>query len=286
MIRHKWSGLIAIGVAAIVLLGAALGVALAVASNGDAAAARPSDDIAQSVCQFEGSPVSELRLMPSPSITNLVLVESKDTEYWLNPESKKVALAFYGGNMARNDVVSLTQEDARIVATQFAEKHCDNLPVFTLQRSELKGFDQAPNSTATVMRAYEFEWVQVLDGALTPNSVLIQVNPGTGNVMTYAYRYQPIESAGAPSLSQEDAKTIVADRVLETAGVASTAEGKPSPDVSFLQEPELRIVVKDGKQVLVWRIVAEAQGDFAWSIGGQYDINAQNGSIVEEDLFL
>jgi len=40
MIRHKWSGLIAIGVAAIVLLGAALGVALAVASDGDAAAER------------------------------------------------------------------------------------------------------------------------------------------------------------------------------------------------------------------------------------------------------
>lgn len=285
MIRHKWSGLIAIGVAAIVLLATALGVALAVASNGDAAAARPSNEIAESICRFEGTHIPDLHLVPSPSITNHVLVESKDTEYWIDPESKKIALAFYSGNMAGNDAVLLTQEDARIVATQFAEKHCDNLPILTLQRSELRGFDQAPNSTATVMRAYEFEWVQVLDGALTPNSVLIQVNPGTGNVMTYAYRYQPIEPAGVPSLSQEDAKAVVADRVLEIA-IASRAKSKPSLDVCFLQEPELRIVTKDGKPVLVWRIVAEAQGDLPWAIGGRYDINAQDGSMVDEALFL
>jgi len=212
--------------------------------------------------------------------------KDKDTEYWFDPKSKKVALAFYGGNMAGNDMVLLTLEDARIVATQFAEKHCDNLPIFTLQKSELRGFDQAPDSTATVMRAYEFEWVQVLDGALTPNSVLIQVNPGTGNVMTYACRYQPIEAAGAPSLSQEDAKAVVANRVLEAAKAAFTTQSNLSPGVSFLQEPELRIVVKDGKQVLVWRIIAEAQGDLPWPIGGQYGINAQNGSIVEEAPFL
>lgn len=286
MIRHKWSGLIAIGVAAIVLLGTVLGIVLAVASNGDAAAARPSDEIVQSVCQFEGTPVPDLHLVPSPSMTNLVLVESKDREYWIDPESKRIALAFYSGNMAGDDVVLLTQEDARIVATQFAEKHCDNLPIFTLQRSGLRGFDQAPNSTATVMRAYEFEWVQLLDGALTPNSVLIQVNPGTGNVMTYACRYQPIEAAGAPSLSEEGAKAVVAKRVLEAAKAAFTTQSNLSPKVSFLQEPELRIVVKDGKQVLVWRIVAEAQGDLPWPIGGQYDINARDGSIVDEAPFL
>ena len=136
------------------------------------------------------------------------------------------------------------------------------------------------------MRAYQFEWVQVIDGALTPNRVFVSVNPGTGKVITYISQYQPIESAGSPSLTREDAKAVVAARVLETAIAASTEVSKLSAEVSFSQEPELRIVVKDGKQILVWRITAEAQGDLPWVIGGQYDIDAQNGSIVEEDPFL
>ena len=80
-------------------------------------------------------------------------------------------------------------------------------------------------------------------------------------------------------------QTAMSD-LLEPARAALTAESKLNPEVSFLQDPELRIVVKDGKEILVWRITAEAQGDLPYAIGGQYDINAQNGSIVEEDPFL
>jgi len=283
MTKHKWSGLIAIGVAAIVVLGMALGLALY--PKGDASA-KPSNEIAKSVCQFEGAPISDLQLMRPLLGSNLTMVKSNKTEYGFNPESRRIELALYGGNFVGNEVVSVTQEEAETIATQFAQKHCDNLPVFTLQTSELRGFDKSPNTTATVMRVYEFEWVQVIDGALTPNSVLVDVNPGTGNVMAYIYRYQPIESAGTPSLTSEDAKAVVANRVLETARAALTAESKLSPEVSFLQDPELRIVVKDGKEILVWRMIAEAQGDLPWAMGGQYDINAQNGSIVEENPFL
>jgi hypothetical protein len=55
--------------------------------------------------------------------------------------------------------------------------------------------------------------------------------------------------------------------------------------VSFLQDPELRIVVKGSEQLLVWRITAEAQGDLPWVVGGQYDIDAQDGTIVEDNPF-
>lgn len=136
------------------------------------------------------------------------------------------------------------------------------------------------------MRAYEFEWVQVIDGALTPNSVLVQVNPGTGSVMAFIYLFQPVESAGTSRLTSDDAKAVIADRVLEIAMATSQEETRPSLEVSFLQNPELRIVVKEGKEILVWRITAEVQGDLPWAIGGQYDIDAQNGTIVEENPFL
>lgn len=224
--------------------------------------------------------------MPALPDDTLTKVMSSKTLYGFNPQSRKIDRAYYGSNVVGNERVSITEKEAGDIATQFAEKHCDNLPIFTLRSSELRGFDGYPDSSATVMRAYEFKWVQVIDGALTPNSVLVQVNPGTGKIMAYICRYQSIRPAGAPSLTKEAAKAVVANRVLKTAMAASTADSKLSPEVSFLQEPELRIVVKDGKQILVWRITAEAQGDLPWIIGGQYDIDAQNGSIVEEDLFL
>jgi hypothetical protein len=122
----------------------------------------------------------------------------------------------------------------------------------------------------------------VIDGALTPNCVVVDVNAETGKVISYIRRYQPIEPTAPPRLSIEDAKAIVASRVLETAGAVSAVES----EVSFLQDPELRIIVKDGRQMLVWRTTAEALGELPWRIGGQYDVDAQNGSIVEEDPFL
>jgi hypothetical protein len=104
--------------------------------------------------------------------------------------------------------------------------------------------------------------------------------------VAYSFLYQPIEPPGLPILTGEEAKAVVANRVLESARAASTAESSLSSEVSFLQDPELRVTVKDGNQILVWRTTAEAQGDLPWIIGGQYDIDAQNGSIVEECPFL
>ena len=48
----------------------------------------------------------------------------------------------------------------------------------------------------------------------------------------------------------------------------------------------MRIVVKDSKQTLVWRVKAEAVSEDGDYVGGWYDIDALTGRIVEEDPFL
>jgi len=278
---------VAICITAIVVVSTA--IALAGLPGADASATKLNEQIAKSVCQFEGADAPNLRLVTPFAGDTLIRVMSGKTQYGFNPLSKRIEMAVYAGNLDGNEKVSITREEAEAIATEFAQKHCENLPVFTLHRSQLKGFDGYPDITATVMRAYDFEWVQVIDGALTPNRVFVSVNPGTGKVMTFISQYQPIESAGSPSLTKEDAKAVVAARVLETAEMAiaaSTEVSKLSAEVSFSQEPELRIAVKDGKQILVWRMTADAQGDLPWVIGGQYDIDAQNGSIVAENPYL
>lgn len=283
MANRKWLGLIVLSVAAIVVLGVGLGVGLA---GGSRASTEPSDEITKSVCQFEGVAVPDLRVVASPSGVNLITVISGETEYGFNPQSKKIELVIYIANLESDQTVLITQEEAQAIATAFAQKHCENLPIFALYRSELKNFGGYPDKTTTVMQAYEFEWIQVLDGALTPNSVLVDVNPGTGKVITYICRYQPLESGGPPSLTKEDAKTTVADRIAETVAESTKITNVPFGEVSFLEEPELRIVVKDGKQTLVWRVKAEAVSEDGDYVGGWYDIDALTGRIVEENPFL
>jgi hypothetical protein len=285
MVRSKRSGLVAICMIAIVLLGTAIGLAVAGLPGADASA-RPDEEVSRSICLFEGTAVPNLRLMPSLPGETIVRVMSDETQYMFNPQSGRIEMAVYAGNLAGNDKVLITLEEAEAIATEFAQTHCENLSIYTLARSELKGFDGYPDSTATVMKAYDFQWIQVIDGALTPNRVFVSVNPCTGKVVTYINRYQPIESAGSPALTEKDAKAVVASRILAIATAASKPEGNLSPKVVFQEESKLCVVFKDGKQILVWRVVAMAQGDLPCIIGGQYDVDAQNGSIVEENPYL
>lgn len=69
---------------------------------------------------------------------------------------------------------------------------------------------------------------------------------------------------------------------METAEALASSDCDSIPEVSFVQEPELRIVVKGEKQILVWRITATAQTDLPWVTGGQYGIDAHDGIIIAE----
>jgi hypothetical protein len=279
MAKRRWSGLVAVGVAAIVVLGTVLLIALVVIPRGSKSTT-PSAEIRAAVKDFEGAAVRHLRLMdPWPGL-DLTRVGNGEAEYGFNPERKSIELALYSDSSVGGDNASITREEAEATATEFARKHCSDLSVFTLQTGS--------EGPATVMPSYGFEWVQLIDGVPTPNSVLVQVNAGTGKVTAYVYRYQLLHSPGTPTLSQEEARAVVADRVMENARAAASEAGMAASgpfSVSFLQDPELRIVVKDSEQLLVWRITAEAQGDLPWVVGGQYDIDAQDGTIVEDNPF-
>jgi hypothetical protein len=272
MANKKWFGLIALSVAA-VMLGVGLGVGLGLGAH--SGRMEPVDKAKESVRQFEGVAIADLHQMSLPD-SDLIQFTDGKTVYGYNPQSNRIELVIYNGNWEGNQSVLITQKEAEAIATKFAQEHCENLSIFTLYTSELTGSTDP---------AYNFEWVQIIDGALTPNRVVVSVNPGTGKVMAYIYRYQPLKSAGSPTLSKEEAKAIVANRIVERAGLAKITNVTLG-GVSFLQEPELRIVVKDGNQILVWRVSAKAVGNPPIIIGGEFDIDAHTGDIVQENPFL
>jgi hypothetical protein len=142
------------------------------------AAGKPSEELRACVKDFDDVDVRDLKVMDSWPGINLTRVKCGETEYGINPESKRIELAFYAGNLSNDGTVSITREEAEVIASQFAREHYESLPVFTLQRGDLSASRVYCDSAAAAMHPYDFEWVQVLDGALTPNSVLVQVNPG------------------------------------------------------------------------------------------------------------
>jgi hypothetical protein len=273
MANKKWFGLIALSVAAIVVLGVGLGVGLGLGAH--SGGMEPIDKAKERVRQFEGIAIADLQQMSVPD-TDLIQLTDGKTVYGYNPQSDRIELVIYNDNREGNQPVLITQEQAEAIATKFAQEHCQNLSIFTLHSSELTG---------PADPAYNFEWVQIIDGALTPNRVVVSVNPGTGKIMAYIYRYQPLKSAGSPTLTKEDAKAIVANRIVERAGLAKVTNVTLG-GVSFLQEPELHIVVKDGNEILVWQVSAEAVGNPPIIIGGEFDVDAHTGDIVQENPFL
>ena len=292
MADRKWFGLIALSVAALVVLGVGLGVGLGSTAGG--ATDDRLEQAEESVAEFEGGPVPGLEPMLAPGGSDVIDVTDGRTVYSVNPQTQRVEFATYADNYAGNQELLITEEQAVAIATQFAQEHCENLSVFTRFTIELKGFDLGPEyfpPGATVTRhcAYDCVWTQIIDGLSTPNRVWVSVNPGTGKVMSYGYHYQPLESPGPPSISQEEAVTIARDNVMERAVEKDRMLGGTGEvnvqGFCIKDGPELmirNIPFHSQKPYLVWMVEAEVEGydagcGAAW---GQYFIDACTGDIV------
>lgn len=272
---------------AIALAAVSIAVGIALLGAHGSEASRPDSEAVRGVCAFEGKDLGGLRLLPSEQGDNRFRLTDGNAIYLYSMESESVDLAFYPANMVDNGKQSVTEEEAKHIAARFAEKHTRNFSALTLSKSVLEDHRGDGDFDGEGMTAYEYEWVEVIDGVFTPNSVRISVNPATGKVISYARHYQQVDTSrnSVPVLTLEQSKAIVEKEVMKDAQAAGLDSGIPRT-VSFVGEPELRFVVIDGKQLLVWRMIAEAQGQFSDTVGGQYDVDAQTGSIVQESPFL
>ena len=88
--------------------------------DADASATKPNEETANSICQFEGAHVPNLRLATSFSDDTLTWVTSGKTRYVFNTQSKRIEMALYADNLDSNEKVSITREEAEAIATEFA----------------------------------------------------------------------------------------------------------------------------------------------------------------------
>jgi len=314
MANRKWLGFIALAVALIVVLGVGLGIGLASSSEdaspagGTTDAADNTDPVAQAadgatanmeqieeiIGQFEGVAGVGLEPMPELERPDCTYVTDGETIYGVDVQSGTVEWIFYGGNLAGREKVLITKEEAQAIATEFAQQHCEFFAILTLTTSELVDYyapfrDAGLPFPVSTTCEYRFEWTQIVDGATTPNRACVEVNPGTGQIMSYHCKYQPLESSGSPTVTKEEAVAIVKDRVMERvkdyssffAGLPETWGEPQVQEVLIKDGPELKIIVEDGKQYLTWYIQASAViTGAAPCIGGGYWIDAGTGEVV------
>jgi hypothetical protein len=193
----------------------------------------------------------------------------------------------------------ITREEAQAIATEFAQQHCEFFAILTLTTSELVDYYGAyrdaglPFPVSTTCE-YRSVWTQIVDGATTLNCVYVSVNPGTGQIMSYHCKYQPLESSGSPTISEEEAVAIVKVQVMEQAEAfcrlcpVTETWGEPQVrEVLIKDGPQLRIIVQDGKQYLTWYMRASAVITVPhWPIGGHYWIDAGTGEVVRYSTYL
>jgi len=175
--------------------------------------------------------------------------------------SGEVTAAFYGDKIPDNPVDSpygtLTQEQCRVIATNFAQAKCADFNNMGLQLDT-----QEWNFTG-----WHFDWAQyVAYGAITPNGVDICVNPSDGSIQSYIVSRFPPSNPRQPQLSAEDAVNVA----MLASGMYTLEDGA---------EPNL-YTNPDGE--VIWTLClagTEAEG-ITYSILS-VTIDAETGNILE-----
>lgn len=140
--------------------------------------------------------------------------------------------------------INVREEEARTAAEALAVRLYPDFAILSLSKSETLG--ARPNPLR-----YHFEWRQMIGSVPTDNAVSIDVSPYTGNILHYIGFYvADLASFDSPSVSSDEARELA--RSVQVTGT-----------VSNVSEPELRIVVDNGRKRCVWEATAQVDTGLA-----------------------
>lgn len=216
------------------------------------------------VRQFAGEPLPELTLRETINnpVARLYILKGDSAEYWVNVDSGAIAGVHYTDKIPLSPDVNVSMEEAEAAAVNFAQEMYPGFSGLVLTERQL--LDHGAN------KEYQFVWVQIVDSAVTPNTVNVSVNPVTGEVCSYMSSARDIQPFNPPQVSISEAKTI-AESAFQT-----------EKDVS-VSEPVLTVTFSaSGEQLLVWRVhVDEIVSPSEYQHGVQYLIDAYTKEIIQ-----
>ncbi len=220
------------------------------------------EEAKERIRQFEGTDLPDLEPWP-PSDGPMMKFRSGDTIYGVNMDRGMIELAVYGGQETSLEV-NVSEDEARLIAAEFARRVHPNFDDLTLTESLLR--DRGAS------KQYRFQWVEVVDGERMPSAVAVDVNPLTGEVQGFVTSYKDVESSAPAELTGNDAREIAVNAFHERYG-----------NEIIISEPELiyGTIEPGGDNFLHWRVgVTETTEPHQISNSATFMIDAYSGEIL------
>lgn len=222
------------------------------------------DDAKDKVKKFIEQPSAEIdykTIKYFPSITMYEL-NTNNCTFYVNTKTGDVQYAFYENSILNSKEITLNMDNAEKIAYQYAMKKYSD---FSKKNMILVNHEMLDHGD--VGKEYLFEWKEQLDGVYTQNSVIISVNPNTGEIISYIGNHDAVNISLSPVISQTKA--------IETAKLY--AQNIFTPKI----ESKLQIVYVEGNlQKLAWVIEINGKWDDGTIAYEIVYIDAENGKVI------
>jgi hypothetical protein len=191
-----------------------------------------------------------------------------DGQVYVNARTGAVERATFDSARKDSRDVRLDRAAAEATARAYAEEKYSGFGKknMRLTRSDLVSHGDAGSE-------YSYIWREEISGVLTPNTVVVNLNPSTGEIISYLGIQREIKCSLEPKLSRDEALKIVAGQfpgIRVTGATADLSVEYTRPDT----------------QTLTWVITMRGEPEDHVLQGGLVVIDAQTGEVLMVSPYL
>ncbi|MCT8336100.1 hypothetical protein FKB36_00945 [Methanoculleus sp. Afa-1] len=191
-----------------------------------------------------------------------------DGQVYVNARTGVIERATFDSARKGCQDIRLDRAAAEVAARAYAEEKYSGFAKKSMQltRSDLVSHGDAGSE-------YSYIWREEISGVLTPNTVVVNLNPSTGEIVSYIGIQRGIECPLEPKLSRDEALKIVAGQfpgIRVTGATADLSVEYTRPDV----------------QTLTWVITMRGEPEDHVLQGGLVVIDAQTGEVLMVSPYL
>lgn len=191
-----------------------------------------------------------------------------DGQVYVNARTGVIERATFDSARKDSHEIRLDRAAAEAAARAYAEEKYSGFAKKSMQltRSNLVSHGDAGSE-------YSYIWREEISGVLTPNTVVVNLNPSTGEIVSYIGIQREIECPLEPKLSRDEALKIAAGQFPGIRVTDATAD----PSVEY---------TRPDTQTLTWVITMKGEPEDHVLQGGLVVIDAQTGEVLMVSPYL
>jgi len=189
-------------------------------------------------------------------------------QLYVNVQTGMVERASFNDARKSSGEVRFDNARAKMVAREYAKEKYSGFADMNMKliKSDSENHGDAGSE-------YSFIWRENVEGVLTPNTVVINVNPASGGIVSYIGIQRKINCVLEPELSEEDALRIAEKQFPDIRATETTAE----LSIEYTK-PDL--------QSLTWVVTVKGKPEDHVLQGGLVVIDALTGEVLMTSPYL